>query len=1089
MDFAQRYTKLNPAQKRAVDTIEGPVMVVAGPGTGKTELLSMRTANILKKTDTLAENILCLTFTDSGADAMRDRLISIIGQDAYKVAIHTFHSFGSEVINQNSEYFYSGASFSPADDLSSYEILRPIFDELDYANPVASKMNGEYTHLKDAFMVISELKRSGLTSSELLAIIEANEAALDSIEKKLALVFAQRISATTLSLLVPIANEMAKISDPTLPGDVTPLSHVIAVQLAHAVDEAQFTKSTKPITAWKNAWFEKNEGGAFVFKDRKRHAKLRAIAVIYDSYLSRMQQAELYDFDDMILQVVHTMETQTDLKYNLQEKYQYIMVDEFQDTNLAQARILHNLTDNEVSDGRPNILVVGDDDQAIYSFQGADVSNILNFRQAYRDVELITLTDNYRSAAPILEAAREVITQGSERLERYIEALDKSLTPHHEAIKPEVRIVKAATKADERQWLVENIKHRITSGEPASSIAVFARRHFEIGELLPYFAKAEVPVTYEKRENVLDSEIMRTLEQLARVVIALHEQRLPDAEALLPELLSHPAWKLSPELLWKLSLQAHTERRLWLDVMSIMPELVPIHGWLIKIAQQVAHTPLESMLDVLIGKDEDEIFRSPLYDYYFNEERLVAQPRAYLSYLESLRTIRNKLREYHSIETPLLPVFVRFIDLHRTTDTPIMSTQAYKEGTAEVVNLMTAHKSKGLEFDTVYITGAVDTSWGEKVRSRSRMISYPENLPLAPSGSSLDERLRLFFVAMTRAKKDLIMSYAASDDSGKETRLASFLLPSTVEEQAIEAMMTLDDQLETTATQWYAPLVSPVSASMQTVLSPALDRYKISATHLNNFLDVSRGGPHHFLLSNLLHFPGAMSPAAAYGSAIHAVLQRAHNHLKATDELKPQEDVLSDFEHILQTHRMSPDDYDTYLQRGIDALRAFLAARYDTFSPDQKVELSFGGQQVTLGEARLTGALDLLDIDETAKTIHVTDYKTGSVARSWQGKTDYEKIKLHKYKQQLMFYKLLVEHSRDYGSYTVASASLQFVEPTPSGEIVTLDFEFDKDECQRLAKLIEKTWYHITTLDLPDISQFEPTHKGMLAFEDFLLES
>ena len=111
MDFKERYLKLNEAQKEAVDTIEGPVMVIAGPGTGKTELLSVRAANILQKTDTLPENILCLTFTDSGATAMRERLAEIIGKDAYKVAIHTFHSFGEEVINQNSQYFYQGAEF------------------------------------------------------------------------------------------------------------------------------------------------------------------------------------------------------------------------------------------------------------------------------------------------------------------------------------------------------------------------------------------------------------------------------------------------------------------------------------------------------------------------------------------------------------------------------------------------------------------------------------------------------------------------------------------------------------------------------------------------------------------------------------------------------------------------------------------------------------------------------------------------------------------------------------------------------------------------------------------------------------------
>ena len=171
MKFAERYAKLNQAQKQAVDTIDGPVMVIAGPGTGKTELLSVRVANILQKTDTLPENILCLTFTDSGANAMRERLTDIIGKDAYKVAIHTFHSFGTEVINQNGKYFYEGAHFRAADELSSYEIINSIFEQLDYSNPLAGKMNGEFTHLSDSLKAISELKKSGLTSDELLKIL------------------------------------------------------------------------------------------------------------------------------------------------------------------------------------------------------------------------------------------------------------------------------------------------------------------------------------------------------------------------------------------------------------------------------------------------------------------------------------------------------------------------------------------------------------------------------------------------------------------------------------------------------------------------------------------------------------------------------------------------------------------------------------------------------------------------------------------------------------------------------------------------------------------------------------------------------
>ena len=163
MDFTTRYDSLNVNQRRAVDHIHGPLLVLAGPGTGKTELLSMRAANILRQTDTLPSTILCLTFTDSGAANMRERLRSIIGADAYKVAIHTFHSFGTDIIGRNREYFFRGAEARPTDELTQYQLLAGLFDQLDWKSPLASKNHDEYVHLRDVQRTISEFNQSGLT--------------------------------------------------------------------------------------------------------------------------------------------------------------------------------------------------------------------------------------------------------------------------------------------------------------------------------------------------------------------------------------------------------------------------------------------------------------------------------------------------------------------------------------------------------------------------------------------------------------------------------------------------------------------------------------------------------------------------------------------------------------------------------------------------------------------------------------------------------------------------------------------------------------------------------------------------------------
>jgi DNA helicase II / ATP-dependent DNA helicase PcrA len=1094
MDFETRYKKLNDAQKAAVDHIDGPLMVVAGPGTGKTELLSMRSANILKSTDTLPQNILCLTFTESGASAMRSRLFEIIGTDAYKVAIHTFHSFGSEIINQYGDYFYNNAHFQAASDLNVYEILRGIFEQLDHTNPLASSMNDEYTHLRDTIQVISELKKSGLTSDELLAVIDDNERVIDACERELAAVFANRISKNTKDLLPDIAMTIAKLPTKKLPPGIHPISETLALSISHAVDAANDQDSTKPITAWRNRWLEKNDKNEFVFKDRKRIKKLRALSFIYYSYLLQMQEKELFDFDDMVLRVVHALEVFDDLRFNLQEKYQYIMVDEFQDTNLAQSRLLRSLSNNPVSEGAPNIMVVGDDDQAIYSFQGAEISNILEFRGLYETTKTVTLTDNYRSVTPVLSTARDVITQGSERLETHISELDKTLTAHRESEHERVETHEFSHITEERQWITDTIKNQIEDGQSAPSIAVIARRHHELVALLPYFAAAGVQVNYERRENVLESEVVEQLVLLGSIVHALAEERHDLANALLPKLFAHEAWGIKPLDLWKLSLQASRDRTSWLEVMEKHPQFETIHQWLIQLAVRSITMPLEPFLDILIGNssahaDDNSVdFISPLFAHFFAEEQLTHSPEKYIRLLDALQAIRSKLRDYAGDTTLKLEEFLEFIELHNKIGSSITTIRAASQDAEHSVHLMTAHKSKGLEFETVYVHGAVDTSWGERVRSRSRAISYPENLPLAPSGDSYDERLRLFFVAMTRAKNELQVTYSLLSDSDKQLQLASFLATSDVATTTHEASTDSAQQLELAEKAWYQPLITAHKATLQEELRTVIESYKLSATHLNAFLDVSRGGPQHFLVHNLLRFPEAMGPNAAYGSAVHRTLQRAHAHLSSSGKRRPVEDLLTDFDSALRSMNMDESDFEFYLKRGTDYLQYFFDMRYDSFSTSQIPELSFASQQSMLGDAHLTGSLDVIDIDTHAKTIDVIDYKTGKPSTSWKGKTDFEKIKLHKYRQQLMFYKLLVENSRDYHTYSVMSSSLDFVEPTPSDTHVSLSLDFDDDELEQFSLLVQAVWKRIVTLDLPDISNFSKDYKGIQAFEMSLLE-
>jgi DNA helicase-2/ATP-dependent DNA helicase PcrA len=1096
MDFSARLKALNDAQRQAVDIIDGPLMVIAGPGTGKTELLSMRAANILQKTDTLPENILCLTYTDSGVIAMRRRLASIIGPAAYKVAIHTFHSFSTEVINHNRKFFYNGMAFRPADELNRYEILKAIFKELGADNPLSAQMNGTHTYLHDTLSVISELKSSGMTGAELLGVLNANDQVIEIAEKLLAPVLASGIKKTTADALAPLVSELQKLSRPLHIPAIPSLAEMLSESLVTALNQAHEDGSTKPITAWRNVWLKKNERGDFVLKAHERQIKLRAVSQVYDRFIARMQEAGLFDFDDMILNTVHALEVMPELRFNLQEKYLYIMVDEFQDTNLAQMRILLSLINNEVNEGQPNIMVVGDDDQAIYGFQGATVGNIHSFIETFPAAPRVVLTDNYRSVDDILTYSRKVITLGQERLERLLPDVDKTLVAHRQKTAgsvisdKSVRLIELPSTADERRFVVDSIRERIKAGEPPSSIAILARRHHELVNLLPYFANSGIKVNYERRDNVLDLESIQLVEYIARLLIAILDGQLAKACSMLPELLAHPSFRVEPTVLWQLSVRSQNERKTWLDLMPAFAELALIHSWLIEGAALAAHTPLERMCDYIIGAphsiSSETTFVSPLYTYYFSPDTLEKNPSEYLAHLNGLIAIRARLREYYPETLPTLRTFLDFLRLQRESGSTITSIQPASNERDDAVTLMTAHKAKGLEFDTVFVIGAIDAAWGEKARSRSRLISYPENLPFQPPGERLDDRLRLFYVAMTRARNELIISYAISDDIGKSQLAASFLTGEQWRPEIIEFNHTEKTALTAAELIWYQPLIRPLTPPMRELLAPKIENYKLNATHLSNFLDLTRGGPETFIINDLLRFPQAPAPVASFGSAIHAALTRAHAHVAATGEQRPHEDILKDFETALKEQYLPPDEFEHFLQRGSLSLGAFLSGNHGNFLPRQKTELNFGGQGVSIGEARLTGILDVVDVGES--TASITDYKTGKAIYSWQGKGEYEKLKLHRYRTQLLFYDLLVGGSRDFSRYQVEKCSIQFVEPTRSGYIIILEASFTEEDRERMRKLITAVWRHIMTLDMPDVSVFEPTYKGILDFEQYLID-
>lgn len=424
--FKSKYSLLNDQQREAVDTIDGPVLVIAGPGSGKTELLSMRVANILKTTDTSANSILCLTFTDSAAQNMRQRLKLIIGAEANNLAIHTFHSFGTEIINQNPEYFFFGQGFRPADEIATISILEKILGTLSKRDLLSTyHPDHGWSYLYDIKSRIADLKKAGINPNEFLKIIEQNQKFFDKANPIISQFFIDNPKQKATLNWSLLLSEIEKIDSFESDYDYKTILFEELKKVAELVANSQKIITT-PITAWVKKFCKKNYKNETVLKDSENQKKYLSFANIYSQYQSQLHANSLYDFDDMLLEVLNALNNYPELRFNCQEQYLYILVDEFQDTSGVQTRILDQLINLEVCHKRPNLMVVGDDDQAIYKFQGASLANILSFTKKYDKVKIVTLTYNYRSKQTILDMANTIIENSQIRLSR-TESIDKTL--------------------------------------------------------------------------------------------------------------------------------------------------------------------------------------------------------------------------------------------------------------------------------------------------------------------------------------------------------------------------------------------------------------------------------------------------------------------------------------------------------------------------------------------------------------------------------------------------------------------------------------------------------------------------------------
>lgn len=1096
-EFDTVYANLNTAQRKAVDTIYGPVLVIAGPGTGKTQLLSARVAHILRSTDVLPQNILCLTFTESGAANMRERLGTFIGSDAYDVAIATYHAFGSTIIGRYPEYFTDLRLERPIDELGKHQLLSELVERLDYTSPIKQLRY----HIGDLISTISEVKRGLLAPDDLRAIASENlrviEATTDAIGEALD-GYVSRLPSK-LAVAVPLFEHILSALQTVPAQQVRQYAHyaeLAAAELEIALAAADEQHKTTPLTRWKNTWLTKNSENRYILAGGLEARRMIALAAILEDYQAQLAKQGLYDFDDMILRAVSVLEQNDDLRFTLQEQYQFILLDEFQDTNAAQLRLVELLTNNPASEGKPNVLAVGDDDQAIYAFQGAEASNMLDFFRLYQDVTVISLSENYRSQAPILETAANVAAQIESRLHTRFAAIEKTLIAKSGA-ETNVRLSRQAyaSAIAERTAVAAQIAELIHDGTDPTEIAVLAPKHKYLEPLVPYLQAQDVTVSYEKRENILDAPVIRQLLTMSKLVLALHAGRHAEADSLWPEVLSYDFWDFSTADIWRVSWQANDSRTSWGEQLLASPEFAYAAVLMLTLATKVETETLEYMLDALIGTvdvqthDRDlPSVRSPLRAHYFER----SGDSVLYETVTQLTVLRSRLREHQAGEGRMLSLedLISFVRAYETAEQQMLNTSPYNQA-ADAVRLMTVFKAKGLEFGHVFLLQCDNSVWGSGARGIGNKLTLPPNLaPIRHAGTTDDERLRLLYVAMTRAKHALHLTSHTHTFSGKQTEAVKFfqeghdddgrivtgILPAAYQYATTDAAQP--PALEALTMNWQERHYA-LSAPLADLLHERLKRYQLSPTHLTHFLDLQYGGPQSFLLGTILRFPSAPTTDICFGNVIHGTLEWMQNEYNRTQILPKLPAAKAYAQKLFETQPLTDTQRAVEYDRAVNTIAAIYHHRAPWIAAGNKAEQSFRDEGVLVGPVHMGGKIDLLQIDKAAKKITVVDYKTGRVGNS--------PAKLHRYTLQLYCYKLLVEGSHSYRGYTVEQGKLVFVEPSEDNKIIEKTITFEPQEVTKTRGLLQAMWRQIQTLSLPDTSSYSDSFTDMLRFEADLL--
>ncbi|MBQ3352097.1 ATP-dependent helicase [Candidatus Saccharibacteria bacterium] len=1097
---------LNKLQKKAVEYLDGPLLVLAGPGTGKTQLLSSKVKYILKNTDTNPENILCLTFTDSGANNMRERLRSMIGIAANKVNIYTYHSFGTNIISAYKNYsaHLERNLDSSIDGVTQYKIIEKIQKSLEPFDVLKT------ASINNIIETISAAKSANLNSSDLKKIAKDNIEITKKINPELNEWLQNyqknmKFADACEKIYLPIMEVFARYSKKEpLAGNIEREVNIYLRDL-NDIYEAESNKekpSVSTLTKWKNSKFEIDENGNYRLSNRLKNLRLLSLANVMQAYEDALNEAGLFDFSDMIQQAIKLLREDDGFKATLQEKYQYILLDEYQDTNAAQAELISLLTDYE----NPMIMAVGDDDQAIYEFQGANASNLLNFAEHY-NAEVITLLENYRSNSEILDFSYQIREQIHDSF-----AKKNKITKKLSAFKKdgaEISRHRFIEASSEYAWVSAKIRDLITNDhvEP-SEIAILTPQHKYVIPILPYLKSLGIKVAYEKRENILEDKHIHELITLADFIYALSENQNPSH--MLLEILSFPFWDIDIVDAINSVEQEYGKKKPVLEYLKTsdnksLQKLAVFFGELVRVSFT---TPIEQFLDFLIGSAEiktpsGEILHSNFLNYYENLEKPENDKETSYSTFrlyENLTVLRETMRTYLAdVTSPKLKDFIKFVSDYNDAKAAIINTSPYQDSDNSV-QILTAHKAKGLEFEHVFLIAVDDRAWGN-AKGNNDFLHLPENLiAIRHTGVTEDEKLRLFFVAATRAKSHLYLTNSMTDFAEKKSIPLEYLseyedekTKQTISPYLPEKNKIVEDyppqlvdelgfnDVDRIKNTWISAYQIPVGNARNT-LKARLENYKLTATDLTTFIDVAYAGPQEFFKHKVLHAPEkSYSEKMTFGNLIHATFE------KTTNEKLSDDDAVKFFKEQAVSANIPDEDMEQIIERGEETIRASLKAFASVIrAKNARAEVNLYGEHITLGDIPLTGKIDHINIDEENKTIEIYDFKTsGFKDKKWGSHPT-----LYKYQLQLIFYKLLLNLSPTYRKYKIEKAHILFVVPD-IGDMAVHDklYLYNDAEETELKNLIRAIYPRIKSLDFIDDENLfilPNTEKGLKDIRDFI---